>query len=163
MPKLVTSCMVRLRSVSEKLNKNGGYKLVPFKNDAFNEEIDASEIENMLTDLVDDIYGREYGNRWFQVGSDYDTDKDELFSIKIDDFDRPKTDDCDRLEIHNIVDLIDSGSGIFQFYLLFSESRKEYQWVVASLSIIYSDCKTREEMGLATAGVTDIPFWSRLY
>ena len=154
MPKLVTNCMFRLRSVSEKLNKEGMYPLVPFKNKAFNKNFDMNEVEidDVLTNLVNDLYGHDqFGNHWFQVGSD----EDKTISLKIDNIGHHKTDDCDRLKIHNTVDLINFGSGMFQFFILFSAEHKEYQWVVVSLYLVYSDCKTREEMGLSTVGVAD--------
>ena len=165
MTKLLVRRMGRLRSVSEKLNKKiGKYPLVSFKDDAFNEEMDANEIEDTLTNLVNDLYGNGYGNRGFQVSFDCEPHEDEgiyayedeIIRINVEDYpDRLETDDCDRLEIHNIFDLIDVESGCFQYFILFDRSRYRYQWVVASIYTVFSDCKTRKEMGLSTDRVAD--------
>jgi hypothetical protein len=46
MPKLVRRDEFRLFALSDNLNESGKYKLMPFKNDAFNENIDTTELSD---------------------------------------------------------------------------------------------------------------------
>ena len=134
--KLVRNNMIRLFGVSKKPDKSGKFKLVPFDNDAFNKEFDAAKIENMLSDLTKALYpfeeGRFGGSRWFQVcpPDEYDEDAEEVSCIEFDVY--------KRLEILDITDLIDVDSGIFQYFILVNGTHTEYQWVVASMHIVYS-------------------------
>ena len=127
MGNLVACRPTRLYGVSKKSGKSGEFKLVPFDNDAFNVEIDESDVEETLTDLVKDLYGHEDRCCWFSV---YLCDDDDLEETKALCFD---IDYDDRLEIRNIVDLIDDGelSGCFQYFILVNGKRTKYQWVVA--------------------------------
>jgi len=130
MPKLVASRMVRLYGVSKKPGKREEYKPMPFDNDAFNSVFDEAEIEDILTNLLNDLYGHEDGCRWFLVADYGDTDEDETFRIEIDQdhlVDMPNF-----IEIPNITDLIDVGSGVFQFFILVNGRRTEYQWVISA-------------------------------
>jgi hypothetical protein len=129
MPKLVASRMVRLYGVSKKPGKREEYKLMQFDNDAFNNVFDEAEIGDILTDLVNDLYGQEEGNRWFLIADYGDTDEDEMFRIEIDQ--DPLVDIPNFIEIPNITDLIDFGSGVFQFFILVNGRRTEYQWIIS--------------------------------
>jgi len=136
MGNLVACRMVRLYGISKKSGKSDEFKLVPFKNDAFNENIDESELSDTLTDLAKDLYGQD-GCRWFQAyfENDEDLQETESFCFEID-YD-------DRLEIRNLIDLIDSdtgaGYGCFRYFILVNGSRSKYDWVVvSSLGTIYS-------------------------
>ena len=135
MPKLVTRNKFRLYGVSEKLDKRGLYKLVRFKNKAFNEEKNECVIEDMLTNLTNDLYPSDdesfHRSRWFQVCPDDDMNEGEPICIEFDIY--------KRLDIRNITDLIDTDSGIFQYFILVNGTLTEYQWVVASIHIVYSD------------------------
>ena len=155
MPKLEKNIMVRLYGVSEKMGKKGLYKLVPFKNEPFNKEINESEIKDTLTNLTKALYPSDevsFGERrWFQVCPEYDdTNENEPFCIEFDVY--------KRLEIRDITDLIDVDSGIFQYFILVNETHTEYQWVVVSTHIVYSDKDLASGKDLSNADADLIPF-----
>ena len=137
MPKLQVREVFRLFGVSEKRNKKGGYALVPFKNDAFNKEFDEDKLEDTLTDLVNDLYSSEAQYPWlkcrFLFDSDTEPNEQETFCIEIGD--------DERLEIEDISDLIDTGSGIFQFFIFVNPTREDYRWIVVSLCRVYTEQK----------------------
>jgi len=141
MPKLQVRAMVRLYGVSEKLNKKGLYKLLPFKNKAFNEEIGESEIEDTLTKLVNDLYCHETQYPWVKCRFlfDFDTDPNELETVRIE------IDDDEFLGIEDITDIIDTGSGCCQFYIIVNPTRTEYRWIVATLYNVYTEQKDETE------------------
>jgi len=121
--------MVRLYGVSDNLDFETQYlQLVPFDNDAFNEELEECLLEDTLTDFVNDLYGHEDGCFWFGIGFDDDDDDNMYFRHEIGD------NKC--VEILNIIDLIDyeldSGTGIFQYFIAVNGSHTEYQWIVAA-------------------------------
>ena len=155
MPKLEKNIMVRLYGVSEKLNKRGLYNLVRFKNKALNEEKNKCEIEDMLTNLTKTIYpfdeGSLWESRWFRVcRKDDERNENEPVCIEFDV--------CYRLEIRDITDLIDVGSGLFGYFILVNGTHTEYQWVVASTHIVYSDKNLASGKDLSNADADLIPF-----
>jgi hypothetical protein len=131
--------MIKLYGVSEKPDKNGDYKLVKFKNKAFNEVMDEAKIEETLTNLVNDLYGHEDGCRWFHACVEDDSEEVEVLCFDLNDGGVSWLPYSKRLEIQNIMDLIDAGSGVFQYFILVNGKRTEYQWVVSAWqSIVYS-------------------------
>jgi len=112
--------MFRLFGVSESPNENGEYPLESFDNDAFNEDIDADDLDESLTRLADATYGQ--GSRWYEVTDDSFDDNGKV-CIEIND--------DDRLELQDITDKIDTDTEHSRFYILVDAQLSDYRWVVA--------------------------------
>jgi len=114
-----------LHGLSKKPNKNGQFRLVEFKNDAFNKPIEGKEIVNTLADLTDDLYSLDEGSCWYEITADMCDGTTDLVEIE--------TEDGNTLAIPKITDKVDLDEGQYRFFIIVNEDRTEYQWVVALL------------------------------
>ena len=118
--RLSTSMAFRLYGVSEHLNEDGVYPLESFEDDAFNEDIDADDLDGTLNELADVTYGQR--SHWYEITDDsYDSEGKICISIN----------DDDRLEIQDITEKIDIDSEDSRYFILVDAKLSEYRWVVA--------------------------------
>ena len=122
MDNLVACRIVRFYGISKNPGKSKKFKLVPFENDVFNEDFDESDLDVILTDLVNDLYGQENGCHWFEIEEDMCDGG--TVSVEIDHH--------ERFELRNIMDMIDVDPESSRFFILVSGGRSNYDWVVAT-------------------------------
>jgi hypothetical protein len=138
MPKLVACRGFRLYRVSENMDENGLFQLVPFDDDYYNEIIKADEIEGFFCELIGDLYGNEVGKTCYEIHGGMS----DGVTISI------KCDNDKRLEIPDIsarINVIPERSCI-----IVNSTHTEYQWIIAvKQGTIY------EEIGLK---LSDDPF-----
>ena len=123
MPSLDSRKVYKMYVVSEKQNKRGKFRLVPFDNDVFNKETDESEIADTLFGFADTLYDKDEKTRCLEIIDDMRNAGTVRFKFK----------DDERVFIPDIIDKIDLGQGSFRFYLVINTTHKEYKWVVGVL------------------------------
>ena len=126
---LVRRDVCRLFSVSETLNKNGEYSVKAFDKDAFNGEINVSDLDKTLFELAKATYGR--GSCWYEVNPL--SDIGDCGEIKID------FEDATRLVVPNIIDDISSEVDCNRFFILVDKTFTACSWVVCEPTVgVYS-------------------------
>ena len=129
MNNLVACRMVRLYGVSAKPGRSDEFKLVPFDNDAFNEDIDENDHDDVLTDLANDLYGQEDGCHWFEITEDMCDDGTVCVEI----------DHHEHFEFRNIMGMVDVDPEGSRFFIIVNGGRTNYDWIVAaSQGTVYS-------------------------
>lgn len=93
----------------------------PFSDDlnAFNEAIDADDLNETLNELAEAIYGQ--CSRWFEIIDD-SYDGEGKFRIELND--------DDYIEIQDIIDMISVFAEHTLFYILVDAQLTEYRWIV---------------------------------
>jgi hypothetical protein len=118
--RLSKSEVFRLYGVSVSPNESGEYQLEAFNDDAFNQDIDAEDLNETLNGLADATYGQ--GSRWYEVTDDSFDDNGKV-CIEISD--------SARLAIQDISGKVDTDPDHSRFYLLVDAQLSEFCWVVA--------------------------------
>ena len=119
---LYSSLLYRLYDVAASVDENGAYGLEAFDDVAFNEVVDSDELYEMVGQLVDSRFGQS-GCHYFEVTGETDSENGKL---------RFDFDDDNRLEIRDIVDLIDADPDESRFFIIVDAQCTEYGWVVAT-------------------------------
>jgi hypothetical protein len=128
MPKLLRNEMFRLFGVSENLDENGQYSLMPFGG-IYDEAIVEGEIDETLTDLVNDLYGQVSASRWYEITDDMYDDGKIYIEIESEDY----------FAIRDTTDKIDVDPERSRLYIFVNPVCMDYQWAVAvSQGTVYS-------------------------
>lgn len=120
MPKLLRNEMFRLFGVSENLDENGQYSLMPFGG-IYDEAIVEGEIDETLTDLVNDLYGQVSASRWYEITDDMYDDGKIYIEIESEHY----------LSIRDTTDKIDVDPERSRLYIFVNPVCMDYQWAVA--------------------------------